>query len=71
LKPYCTEAEFLHTMATPLATAIIIVDSIQENLKSKSGSEADENKQLVDLMSTLEQIRSLIRNRRELLPKPV
>ncbi len=65
MKTASPEAEFLHTMATPLATAIIIVDSIQENLITKLNSEAEEVKLLKDLMAMLEQIRTLLRDRRD------
>jgi hypothetical protein len=65
LKRKAEETEFIHSIATPLAAAILIVDSLQETMRENEPSNTAELKLVENLVTALEQIRTLLRLRRE------
>ena len=56
------EAEFLHSLATPLSTAIYVVDLV---LEEPSKVETDALVQLTNARTALEVLKSLLERRRE------
>lgn len=61
--PVVSESEFLHELASPLATAVIIADNLSSSLDPKS----EEGQLIQDLLMAFEDIREQIKNRRAAL----
>lgn len=63
------EREFLHTIATPLGTAILLADSLKEGSTMQNQVSAEMTAQLDSLIKTLEVMRQAVRARQESIPK--
>lgn len=63
------EREFLHNLASPLSTAIFLVDAALDNIQSRPEANADDVMQLVDAYQALERVKMLLQERREILIK--
>jgi nicotinamidase-related amidase len=63
------ERKFLHDIASPIATAIFLIDMIKDGVKDLGGIDADVPTQVKQLEDLLEKIRMLVEERREVLIK--
>lgn len=63
------EREFLHALATPLGTAVFLVDAVLDAIQSKAGSDPDEVVQITQIYDALERMKKLLQERREVLIK--
>jgi hypothetical protein len=62
------EDKFLHNLATPLGTALLILDAFIEEVEARKASEAPEDaKRLKDIYQALERMSVLLRERKEYL----
>lgn len=59
------EREFLHSMATPLGTAMLVLDALIESA-NRDGSESDV-KELLLAQKAMEKLKELLQNRRSVL----
>lgn len=62
------ERSFLHDLASPLGTAILLADALLENMQSK-GTDPDEVMQMGQIYEALELLKSLISKRKDVLIK--
>ena len=58
-----SEREFLHALATPLSTAIILVDTLVERIEEKGALSIADASELKVLMTTLNGLRELMKDR--------
>jgi hypothetical protein len=63
------EREFLHDLASPIATALFITDAVLEGIQARSHTDPEELIQVKQLYDALEKARSLLHERRETLIK--
>jgi hypothetical protein len=61
------ERQFLHDIASPLGTAMFLVDAVLEDLTSKPNPDADEVAQMNAIYQALQSIQKLLQERREIL----
>jgi hypothetical protein len=61
------ERKFLHDIASPLGTAIFLVDAFLEDLTSKPNPDADGMAQVSAIYQALQSIQKLLQERRETL----
>jgi hypothetical protein len=61
------EKQFLHTLATPVGTALLLLDALLENSKSCDTLEVAEVSELKTALTCLGQIQKLIQERRRIL----
>lgn len=64
--PQYSEKDFLHDLATPLSTAIFLVQTLQEDLKSYPEL-IGHMESLKEMEKALERVTDLLRNRRSLI----
>ncbi len=60
------EREFLHSLSTPISTALLLVDSLRDRLKSREDAH-DEQTELAKIYDVLEETAQLLHDRREVL----
>ena len=58
-----TERTFIHDLASPLSTAIFLLDMVVEDLQSRQGGVPEELTGVVKAYSALERIRTLLSER--------
>ncbi|MGE3974106.1 MAG: hypothetical protein AB7F59_06225 [Bdellovibrionales bacterium] len=63
------ERQFLHDMATPLGTAMLLTDSYIEDVKARPNVISEEVNQLTEIYAALEKLNKLLMMRREVLIK--
>lgn len=63
------EREFLHDLASPIGTAIFLVDAALDNMQSRADANSDDVMQLVDAYQALEKVKKILQERREILVK--
>lgn len=63
------EREFLHELASPLGTAIFVIDAVIDTVQSRPGVDPDELIQLAEIFQALEKMKKLLQGRREVLVK--
>ncbi len=63
------ERKFLHDLATPLGTAMLLTDIILEDIQTRADIDPEDVMKLGDIYKALEKIKSLIYERREILIK--
>lgn len=63
------EREFLHALATPLGTAMLLADSILEEVQERKDVEPDDVMRLSEIYQALEKLNILLVERKELLIK--
>lgn len=61
------ERAFLHDLATPLGTAMLLADSILEDVKARSNVDPDDLFRLENIFQSLEKLDCLIKDRRQTL----
>lgn len=61
------ERNFLHDLATPLGVALLLTDSILDDLQNRPNSDPDDLMRLVETYQALEKLNQLIQKRREIL----
>ena len=61
------ERTFLHDLATPLGTAILLADSILEDFQSRQGVDPDDLMRVAEIYKSLEKLSAYIKSRRETL----
>ena len=61
------ERKFLHDIATPLATAIFILDTLKEDLLASNGKDSPLIQMTEELEKALNKTRDLLAERREIL----
>ena len=61
------ERSFLHDIASPLGTAMFLVDALLEDLESKPSPDADGLAQVRAIYQALQSIQKLLQARREIL----
>lgn len=61
------EREFLHRIATPLGTALFLVDLLLDNMQSRKDCDPTELKHLGNALKALDEIRHLLSSRRDVL----
>lgn len=61
------EREFLHDMATPLGTAMLLTDSILEDFQGRDGNDPDDLMRLKEIFQSLEKLNVMLSKRREVL----
>ena len=61
------EREFLHDLASPLGTAMLLADSLLEDLQERTSIDPDDVMRMVDIHQALERLSKLLKNRREIL----
>lgn len=69
IEQWCQEERaFLHEIATPLGSAMLMIDILIERMQEAGKTEA-EIKELKVTMKALEQMKTLLQNRRNILVK--
>ena len=61
------ERKFIHDLATPLSAAIFRTDLLLESFQEKISADPEEMVQLCAIFESLEKIRKIINERREIL----
>jgi hypothetical protein len=61
------EREFLHDIASPIGTAILLGDSLLEDFQNRSTTDPDDLTRLVGIFQSLEKIQGLLEERRATL----
>lgn len=61
------ERGFLHDLASPLGTAMLLVDSLLEDLQERASIDPDDVMRTVEIHQALERLSNLLKNRREIL----
>lgn len=64
------ERDFLHNLATPLATAYMAIDVALEMMRARKDADKEELEQLTSAFEALEKLNSMVIHRREILIKP-
>jgi hypothetical protein len=59
------ERTFLHDLATPLGTAMLLADSILEDVRTRPSVDPDDLMRLENIFQSLEKLDCLIRDRRQ------
>jgi hypothetical protein len=63
------ERKFLHDIASPLGTAMFVVDMMLDGMKARPGAGPQELRQAQQVLDVLGQIKKAIEQRREVLIK--
>ena len=63
------ERKFLHDIASPLGTAIFVMDSLLDGIQSRAGGNKDDLDQACQVYEALEKIKKMLQDRREILIK--
>ena len=61
------EREFLHDLATPIGTALFLVDCMMDRMQSRADVCEDERVELTKIYEALRKITKMLHNRREVL----
>ena len=67
LETIAEERQFLHAMATPLATMSLLIESIIENAEAQPNPNSNEVARLQQLHQLLQRVNNLLRDRRSML----
>jgi hypothetical protein len=59
------ERAFLHDLATPLGTAMLLADSLLEDVKNRPSVDPDDLFRLENIFQSLEKLDCLIKDRRQ------
>jgi hypothetical protein len=62
-----SERKFLHDFATPLATALLLMDLILEDVQNRSSSDPDDLMRLKEIYQALENLNNMLQGRRTIL----
>ena len=63
------EREFLHDIATPLGTAMLLADSLLEEIQERKEADPDDVMRLGEIYKALNHLQELLVGRREILIK--
>ena len=61
------EREFLHDLATPLGTALLLTDSLLDDVQNRPNVEPDDLMRLGEIYNSLEKLNNSLKIRREIL----
>lgn len=63
------EREFLHNLASPLSTALFLVDALLDSVQKRATGDPGELEQVIKIYKSLDKIKNLLKDRREELIK--
>lgn len=61
------EREFLHDLSTPIGTALLLTDSLLDDVQNRANVDPDDLMRLSEIYNALEKITNSLKNRREVL----